>query len=43
MGDRHLYLGLGVTFGILLAGFFLAGGHQEVRDRIKQRRYGGGW
>lgn len=34
-------IGCGASVGLIVAGFFLAGGHHEVAWRLKQRRYGG--
>jgi len=38
--ERYL-IGVGCSVGFLVVAFFAAGFHEEIRWRLKQRRYGG--
>lgn len=37
-----LYAACGASVALLVAGFFLVGGHHEVRYRLRQKRRGRG-
>lgn len=41
MTPDRIYIASGVSVAFLVAGFFLAGAHHEIRHRLRQRRYGG--
>ena len=38
---ERIYIACGASVGFLVVAFFLSGFHQEIKWRIRQRRYGG--